>query len=110
MSEHLVNFHLDDKIKQELDILAKREGRTLKEIFTELVDDYLKIHKEGNPQHLMSSYLENTEFDGFPSIAIDRQNKEKWFNLESIQDKDITRLFWHIQEYKTILESRGFSF
>ena len=110
MSEHLVKFQLDDKIKQELDILAKREGRTLKDIFTELVDEYLKTHKEGNPQHLMSSYLENTDFLGFPSIALDKMNKEKWFNLKTVNDKQKEVLFWHIQEYKTILESIGFVF
>ena len=110
MSEKLVNFVLDEKLKQELDILSKREGRTLKEIFSELVGDYVKTHKEGNPQHLMDSFLENTDFLGFPSIALSKQNKLKWFDSLSVSDTDKEKLFWHIQEYKSILESMGFNF
>ena len=104
MKDKLVNFFLDEEKKRELDILAKREGRTLKEIFTEITEEYLKIHKEGNPQHLITSFQDNEDFMGFPSMAVSLENKRKY--LERLDPKMANELFWHIQEWESILKKK----
>jgi len=76
--EKLVNFELDVKIKKELDIISKRDGVSLKEILGALVADYVKAHKDGNDQHLMTNFIENEDFTGFPSIAISFMNKKEY--------------------------------
>jgi len=102
MTDKLVNFFFDEEKKRELDILAKREGRTLKEIFTEITDEYLKVHKEGNPQHLITSFQNNEDFMGFPSIAVTLENKRKY--ADSMPSKLKDELYWHIQEWHNILQ------
>ena len=68
--QKLVNFMLDVEIYQELKSLAVRENRTIKDILKEEIENYCKIHAEGNPQHTMDSFNENDDFHGFvTSIA-----------------------------------------
>jgi len=76
--EKIVNFMIDEKLYQKLKQLAVRENRSIKEIMQEQVASYCKIHEEGNPQHLISKFLENEDFVGFPAIAIEFQNKKAY--------------------------------
>jgi hypothetical protein len=104
MKDKIVNFFLNEEKKKELDMLAVREGRTLKAIFTELIEEYIKIHKEGNPQHLITSFQDNEDFMGFPSMAITLENKRKY--LDKLDPRMINELFWHIQEWGTVINKK----
>ena len=110
MEEKLVNFMLEKSLYSKLKALAVRENRTIKDILTEEVERYCKVHDEGNPQHTMDSFSENSDFWGFPSIAIDIDKKSQWITNEKTTDKVKKALFWHIQEWKTRLEREGFVF
>lgn len=76
--ERQVLFYMPDELKTELHIQARREGRTVKDIINELVGKYLEVHKDGNPQHLITKFQENEDFVGFPAIAIDYQAKKDY--------------------------------
>lgn len=104
MKDKLVNFFMSEEKKKELDILSKREGRTLKDIINELIDEYIKVHKEGNPQHTLISYQENEDFSGFPSMAVTLENKRKYIgNLTPKMEKE---LYWHVQEWYNLLQKK----
>jgi len=99
----LTNFYLEDNIHQDFKILASREGRTIKDILTELIEDYLKAHMDGNPQHLMDNFLKNEDFTGFPSMAIDLKNKKEY--AKNLKDKQLAQeLFNHVCEWYGILQ------
>ena len=106
--ERLVNFHLDDETKKELDILSKREGRSLKAIFNELAKEYVRVHKEGNPQHLLTSFQENEDFTGFPSMAIEYRKKKAWIKKYCNEDgrmNDMGKELWgHILQWKAEMQ------
>ena len=101
---------IDEKLYQELKILSARENKSIKDILKEEIENYCKIHKEGNPQHTIDTFVLNEDFYGFPSIAIDKKKKAEWINSDRIKEKDLTSLYWHVQEYKTELEKKGFRF
>ena len=48
----------------------------------------MKLHKEGNPQHDLKKFMENEDFVGFPSIAIDKIKKEEYIKNNCLK-KDI---------------------
>ena len=85
MGDKPVLFNIDEEIKKEFQIILARNNLTIKDVLTGMVIDYNKIHKEGNDQHLMTSFLENDDFIGFPSLGIDLINKKVYAkkNLQS---------------------------
>jgi hypothetical protein len=110
MNEKLVNFMMNEDMYKELKMLSLRENKSIKEIINEQLEEYVKVHKEGNPQHTIDSFAMNEDFYGFPSIAINKIKKSEWINSERVKEKDLETLFWHVQEYKTELEKKGFRF
>jgi len=102
LGEKLLNFMLDEEVHKELKLLAAREGRSIKDILIEQIKDYVKIHKEGNPQHLLSNYTDNEDFLGFPSMAIKTQNKRTY--LKKMPEKMREQMKYHLQEWVGMLK------
>ena len=104
MGEKPILFNYDEDKKKELAILAKREGRTLKEILTEIADEYLKVHKDGNPQHLMTNFVENEDFTGFPSMGVSYDMKKKYIKKHLSKDNrmnDLGKELWgHVLQWE----------
>ncbi len=94
--------------KIELQVIAARDGTTMKEIINDLTKDYVKKHKEGNDQHLMSSYLENEDFTGFPSMGIDFMNKKNYIEKYLQEDGTLNNLgkeLWgHVLQWQSELQ------
>lgn len=103
MAERLFNFWMDEALKKELEILAVREGRSLKEILNEQARKYVEVHKEGNPQHLLTSFTENEDFIGFPAIGIEYLKKDIYVKKHCIDDdrlNDFGKELWgHVTQW-----------
>lgn len=106
----MLNAYIPESLLSDLKMLALRENKSIKEIVNEQLESYVKVHKEGNPQHTIDTFVLNEDFYGFPSIAINKQKKSEWINSDRIKEKDLNELYWHVQEYKTELEKKGFRF
>ena len=109
--EKLVNFQLDAKIYHDLKMLAVRENRTIKDILKEEIESYIKVHKEGNPQHLLSKFIENEDFTGFPSIAVNKQKKKEYLMAYCVELNDKEKLnpfgieLWnHVTQWYHLME------
>lgn len=98
----LCNFYIDEKLHYELKMLAAREGRSITDILNELSLDYVKMHKEGNPQHLITSYLKNGQFIGFPNISIKTLDKKNY--VKNMDKKMIKELYIHVCEWEGIVK------
>jgi len=98
----LMNFQISDELHNELKIMAARENRKMGEIIIEQVEDYVKTHKEGNPQHLLTLYQENEDFMGFPAMAIKTQNKRSY--LKKTPEKMRQEMKYHLQEWIGMLK------
>lgn len=58
MSEKLVNFRFDEGKYNELKMLALKERKPVKALISSLVDEYIKIHKDGNPQFKIEQFAD----------------------------------------------------
>ena len=97
-------IRLDNNTKKELKELAARESKTIKEIVIEQIINYIKIHKEGNPQHLITNYTENEDFLGFPSMALDISHKKAY--VGKMDAKLAQQLFYHVEEWYALLQKK----
>jgi len=93
---------IPNELKHELDILSARESRTIKEIVTEQIEVYVKTHKEGNPQHLLTQYQDNEDFMGFPAMAISDQNKRIY--LQKMPEDMREAMMFHLQSWSAFLK------
>lgn len=74
--EKLVNFRTDEDKYNDLKMLALKERTTVKQLITDLIDDYLKKHGDGNPQYTMDQF-EDPNFIACPAFYSDNM---KWNN------------------------------
>jgi len=99
----LMNFLIDEDLHKELKLLSIREGRSIKDILNEQAKEYVKTHKEGNPQLLITHYQDNEDFMGFPAMSIKHKNKKDY--LDKMPDDMIKQLQYHIQEWNGLLKN-----
>lgn len=108
MGDKPVLFNIDEEIKREFLIILARNNLTIKDVMTGMVIDYNKIHKEGNEQHLMTSFLLNDDFVGFPSMGIDFKNKKAYTEKNLQSDNRLNELgkeLWaHILQWQGVLQ------
>jgi len=90
--EILFNFWMPESLKKELHLLAVREGSTMKDILNEQALEYIKKHKNGNPQHLITSSIENDDFVGIPLMALDFINKKRYIKKNLTKDDRLNKL------------------
>jgi len=95
----LINFEVSKEVREELKILAARESRSVKDILTEVAVDYIKIHKEGNPQHLMDNFLDNTDMRGYPALGARANDIKAWFESNKNDEKLMQAIKFKLQEW-----------
>ena len=89
----LVNFWMDDNLKQELDILSKRERRSLKDILNEQIANYVKEHGDGNPNFTLDQF-DQEEMRAIPAVGRDEQHWKDYLNKidDKRADEDMRKL------------------
>jgi len=85
-------FYMPKSLKTELKLLAAREGISMKDIMIQATKEHIKVHKPGNPQHLITSSMENDDFVGFPSMGISFKNKKAYINKHLQEDNRLNKL------------------
>jgi len=89
-------------IIEEFQNLAQREGVKVSPLLVKLIEEYVKSHKEGNPQHLITSSIENEDFMGFPSMAISDKNKRIY--LQKMPEDMREAMMFHLQSWSAFLK------
>lgn len=82
--------------------LAKREGIKMSPLLMRIIEDYVTQHQEGNPQHLITSSIENEDFMGFPAMTIKTKNKRSY--LKKMPKKLLKELQYHVQEWSGMIK------
>lgn len=82
------NTELWEKAKQ----VAKREGISLSALINDRLEDYVKVHGEGNPVYSLDKWAENEGFTAVPALL---ESTQKWVNF--IQKTD-TKTLREIEE------------
>ena len=108
MSEKYHGVYLEEEVAKEFKILATREGKKIKQLHKDIILEYVKTHKEGNPQHLIQQWLENEDFTGLPAMGISLDNKKSYTAKHLIKEQRLTDLgqqaWGHVCEWYTILK------
>lgn len=82
--------------------IARREGTKLSPLIIKLIEEYVVKHQAGNPQHLITSSIENEDFTGFPAMAIDIKQKRAYLKKNK---KMAQEMQYHLQEWNGIIET-----
>ena len=90
-------LNIDKELLHELKIIAVRDSISIKEIILKEITEYVKIHKDGNSQHLLEPWMENEDFMGYPAMSIKHHEKEK--HLQKMPEDMREQLRYHIQEW-----------
>jgi len=68
--EKFCGVHLEEQAIRDLKVIAAKEGKKLKDIHKELILNYVKIHKDGNPQYTIDQF-EDPNFLACPAFHRD---------------------------------------
>jgi hypothetical protein len=74
-----------EKLK-ELKIQAAKEGTTIKHIIEDQIDEYLKIHKDGNPQFTIEQFAD-PDFLACPAFYRDGRTWENYIQKATDEEK-----------------------
>jgi hypothetical protein len=87
MSEKLVNFRMDEDKYHELKMLALKERIPIKNLVSDLIEDYLKKHGDGNPQFILDQF-EDPDFIACPAFYRSANTWESYIQQASTDEKD----------------------
>ncbi len=79
MSEKLINFRFDDSKYQELKMLALKERKPVKILISSLLDEYIKNHKDGNPQFNLDQFAD-PDFIACPAFFRDKRSWDQYIS------------------------------
>jgi len=82
--------------------LARREGTKMSPLIMRIIEEYVSQHQEGNPQHLITSSMNDEDFMGFPAMAINAYNKRSY--IKKMPEKMRVELLYHVQEWSGMLK------
>jgi hypothetical protein len=54
--------------------LVKTHGQKQRQVFTDFMIDYIKIHKNGNPSYTLEPFIEDSKFTAFPALGSSTDN------------------------------------
>jgi len=76
------------EILEEFKKIAKREGKTVSELFRDAVIEYTKRHGSGNPISALDKWAEQPSFKAYPAVDSDWE-VAKWAEYS---DRDVVHL------------------
>lgn len=87
LSEKLVNFRFDEEKYNELKMLALKERTNVKSLVSNLLDDYIKTHKDGNPQFKLDQF-NDPNFIACPAFYRDGQTWENYIKRAEPKERE----------------------
>jgi hypothetical protein len=87
LSEKLVNFRADEELYNELKMLALKERTTVKGLITDLVAEYVKNHKDGNPQFKLDQF-NDPDFIACPAFYRSPTDWENYIKKADVKEKE----------------------
>ena len=100
MTEKLVNFRMEEDTYQELKMLALKERRPVKVLVSDLIINYVKQHKDGNPQYKLDQF-EDPNFIACPAFY---SNYQKWLSYYSkATPEELEKLKTHVIMFDKLL-------
>ena len=90
-----IGFQETRPIYPEFKQLAEREHERINELFTQLMEQYVKVHNAGNPFYSLDHFINNPNFIATPAFAASEESWNAYFKKLGSSDKA-----WKIFDYK----------
>lgn len=87
MSEKFTGIYLDESLIHEFHLLALKERKKLKELHKQIVEDYVKAHKDGNPQFKITQF-EDPNFIACPAFYRDAKTWENYIKNAEPKERE----------------------
>jgi len=83
--EKLINFRWELGMYEELKMLALKEHTTVKSLITRELEDYVKKHKDGNPQFTIDQF-KDPDFVACPAFFRSLSTWDYYFKRQSPEE------------------------
>jgi hypothetical protein len=94
------------KLLEEIEKIPDYGKKNHAEIIEMALEEFYKVHKEGNPIHRLDDWTQNPEFIAIPALLAPKEQRNKWIQLQ-IQKKnwkDLTEIKYTLQEWQAKLK------
>lgn len=101
MTEELIQIgpRIPKNLKTEIDLICVREGTDFQEVVKKCLEEYVKVHGEGNPVYALDKWVEEPKFKAVPALL---ENTNKWMdflvNCKEELRNEIYYKMWGLQE------------
>lgn len=92
MEVKLTTIKMPSELHKKLKELAAREGTDMTEIIIKEVEEYVKVHGEGNPIHPLIKWVEEPLFKAYPALMEPSRN---WKDYISKCTQDEAEQIYH---------------
>ena len=89
--DKLINFRWESEMYEELKMLALKEHTTVKSLITRELEDYIKKHKDGNPQFSLDQF-KDPDFIACPAFYRDSYTWEYYVKNQTPQELEKLKL------------------
>ena len=85
MSEKFTGVYLDEDMIHEFHLLALKERKKLKELHKNIIEEYVKAHKDGNPQFTIDQFAD-PDFLACPAFYRDNRTWNHFLSKQNPQE------------------------
>ena len=104
MEVKLTTIKMPVELHKKLKELAAREGTDMTEIIIKEIEEYVKIHGEGNPIYPLDKWAD-PEFKAIPAFLT---KIEDWYDyLSKCNEKEKEEIYNKAYAIKSMMEKRG---
>ena len=90
---------------EEFKKICQRESIGVGDKINEFIEDYVKVHSNGNPQYTIQQF-QDPDFLAYPAFAQSHQKLSEWFYnfKQKVTKKQIDELRFKIQEWNHLFK------
>lgn len=104
MEESQLNTRIPLELKKEIKKIALREDTTLEEIVVKQLEEYVKVHGDGNPVYPLDQWVQEPKFKAVPAFLT---GMEKWGSyLQNCSEDEVKEIHQRAFALKHYIEKR----
>lgn len=104
MTEKFMGVHLEEDEIESFKDIARKERKKLKILHKEIIQEYIKIHGDGNPGFTLDQFTESENMKAVPAVFRDRDDWQNY--IENLPEKEAQELLWQSQTIHSLAEKK----
>ncbi len=104
MTEKFMGVHMGEEEVESFKDIARKERKSLKSLHKEIIQEYIKIHADGNPAFTLDQFIEDPGMKAVPAFY---RNRDDWINyIENLPKKEAQNILWQAQTINSLAEKK----